>query len=178
VDLTFSDDAVREIARDAERVNRALENIGARACTRSSSGSSKTSRSRDRKTRAAPSRLEWRTSAPRSPTWSATRTCPVTSFRRRLPGRAALVALLFPLAAACGKKGDPQPPLPRGPAAIRDLAVEQEGSDAVLTFTYPDRLMNGDPLRDVASLEIYRVVDPSPALVTTRPPAPRGPAPA
>jgi ATP-dependent HslUV protease ATP-binding subunit HslU len=30
VDLKFSDDAVREIARDAERVNRALENIGAR----------------------------------------------------------------------------------------------------------------------------------------------------
>ena len=30
VDLSFSDDAIREIARDAERVNRALENIGAR----------------------------------------------------------------------------------------------------------------------------------------------------
>jgi len=30
VDLSFSDDAVGEIARDAERVNRALENIGAR----------------------------------------------------------------------------------------------------------------------------------------------------
>jgi ATP-dependent HslUV protease ATP-binding subunit HslU len=30
VDLSFSDEAVREIARDAERVNRALENIGAR----------------------------------------------------------------------------------------------------------------------------------------------------
>ncbi|HTD52341.1 MAG TPA: ATP-dependent protease ATPase subunit HslU [Thermoanaerobaculia bacterium] len=30
VELQFSDDAVREIARDAERVNRALENIGAR----------------------------------------------------------------------------------------------------------------------------------------------------
>src|SRR5512141_266476 len=30
VDLAFTDDAVREIARDAERVNRALENIGAR----------------------------------------------------------------------------------------------------------------------------------------------------
>ncbi|MCA1580492.1 MAG: ATP-dependent protease ATPase subunit HslU [Acidobacteria bacterium] len=30
VDLQFSDDAVREIARDAERVNRLLENIGAR----------------------------------------------------------------------------------------------------------------------------------------------------
>src|ERR1700694_2842668 len=30
VDLDFSEDAVREIARDAERVNRSLENIGAR----------------------------------------------------------------------------------------------------------------------------------------------------
>jgi ATP-dependent HslUV protease ATP-binding subunit HslU len=30
VELTFTDEAVREIARDAERVNRALENIGAR----------------------------------------------------------------------------------------------------------------------------------------------------
>jgi ATP-dependent HslUV protease ATP-binding subunit HslU len=30
VDLSFSDEAVREIARDAERVTRALENIGAR----------------------------------------------------------------------------------------------------------------------------------------------------
>jgi len=30
VDLDFSEDAIREIARDAERVNRALENIGAR----------------------------------------------------------------------------------------------------------------------------------------------------
>ncbi len=87
--------------------------------------------------------------------------------------RAALAALLV-LAAACGKKGDPQPPLPRGPAAISDLAVLQEGEEAVLTFSYPDRLMNGDPLRDVASLEIYRAADPSPALTTTRPAA-RGP---
>jgi ATP-dependent HslUV protease ATP-binding subunit HslU len=30
VDLEFSEDSIREIARDAERVNRALENIGAR----------------------------------------------------------------------------------------------------------------------------------------------------
>ena len=30
VDLSFSEDAIGEIARDAERVNRALENIGAR----------------------------------------------------------------------------------------------------------------------------------------------------
>ena len=30
MDLGFSEEAIREIARDAERVNRALENIGAR----------------------------------------------------------------------------------------------------------------------------------------------------
>ena len=30
VDLQFSEEAIREIARDAERVNRSLENIGAR----------------------------------------------------------------------------------------------------------------------------------------------------
>ena len=30
MDLSFSEEAIGEIARDAERVNRALENIGAR----------------------------------------------------------------------------------------------------------------------------------------------------
>lgn len=85
---------------------------------------------------------------------------------------------MLPLAVACGKKGDPTPPLPRGPAAVSDLAVEQEGSEAVLTFSYPDRMMNGDPLRDVASIEIYRVVDPSPVIVAARPATSRGPAPA
>ena len=60
------------------------------------------------------------------------------------------------LALACGKKGDPQPPLPRGPNAVKDLAVEQEGDDAVLTFSFPDRLQTGTPLTDLASIEVYR----------------------
>ena len=70
------------------------------------------------------------------------------------------------LALACGKKGDPQPPLPRGPNAVKDLAVEQEGDDAVLTFTFPDRLQTGTPLTDLGSIEVYRVVNPSAALTT------------
>jgi hypothetical protein len=76
---------------------------------------------------------------------------------------------------SCGKKGDPMPPFPRGPVAVSDLAVEQEGADAVLTFSYPDRLMNGEPLRDVAAIEIYRATDPSPALAR-RPTPSKGPA--
>ena len=51
---------------------------------------------------------------------------------------------------ACGKKAIRQPPLPRGPRAVSDLAVEQEGGEAVLTFSYPDRLLTGAPLTDLA----------------------------
>jgi hypothetical protein len=84
-----------------------------------------------------------------------------------------LAALLLALVSAgllsCGKKGDPQPPLPRGPNAVSDLAVEQEGGDAVLTFSFPDRLLTGSPLRDLETIEIYRLVNPSSALTSPRP---------
>lgn len=70
------------------------------------------------------------------------------------------------------------PPFPRGPVAASDLAVEQEGAEAVLTFSYPDRLMNGEPLRDVAAIEIYRAADLPAAMTKPRPtPARGGPAP-
>jgi hypothetical protein len=89
----------------------------------------------------------------------------------------ALAAVVL-FAVTCGKRGDPQPPFPRGPRAIRDLAVEQIAADAVLTFTYPDRLLDGSPLTDLAAIEIWRVVNPSPALVATpRPGAPAGSSP-
>lgn len=48
----------------------------------------------------------------------------------------------------------------------------------VLTFSYPDRLVTGEPLTDLAAIEIYRVLDPSPTLTAPRPgagPAPSGP---
>src|SRR5512143_987165 len=146
-------------------------------CTRSSSVSSRTSRSPAPRIPAARSRSAWTTSARRSPTSSATRTCPVTSCRRSFRRATLAAALLVLLAAACGKKGDPMPPFPRGPNAVSDLTVEQEGAEAVLTFSYPDRLMNGEPLRDIASIEIYRVSDPSPAIAPAKPPAAHRPSP-
>ena len=79
-------------------------------------------------------------------------------------------------ALACGKKGDPQPPLPRGARAVSDLAVEQEGDDAVLRFSFPDRLLTGDPLTDLDSIEIYRV-DKPPAELTAPRHAAAGPQP-
>jgi hypothetical protein len=53
--------------------------------------------------------------------------------------------------------------------------VEQEAGEAVLVFSYPDRLVSGQPLTDLDSIEVYRAVNVSPA-VTTRA-APSGPAP-
>jgi hypothetical protein len=85
----------------------------------------------------------------------------------RAAGR-ALAALAVLGIVACGKKGDPQPPLPRGPRAVSDLAVEQEGDDAVLTFSFPDRLLTGAPLTDLDSIEILRVVRPPPELTAPR----------
>ena len=82
--------------------------------------------------------------------------------------RLAICLLLASTSLACGKKGDPQPPLPRGPNAVKDLAVEQEGQEAVLTFSFPDRLLTGGPLTDLDSIEVYRVVNPSPDLTTPR----------
>jgi hypothetical protein len=86
--------------------------------------------------------------------------------------RSFRVALIVSLVASvsCGKKGDPQPPLPRGPRAVTDLAVEQEGDDAVLTFSFPDRLLTGAPLTDLDAIEVYRVVRPSPSLTEPRRP--------
>jgi hypothetical protein len=81
---------------------------------------------------------------------------------------ASAVLLLLSLGLGCGKKGDPQPPLPRGPHSVSDLAVEQEGDDAVLTFTFPDRLLTGAPLTDLSSIEVYRVIKPSAALTEPR----------
>jgi hypothetical protein len=85
-----------------------------------------------------------------------------------------LLFVLLTLAAGCGKKGDPQAPLPRGPRAVSDLSAEQEGGEAVLTFSYPDRLLTGQPLTDLESIEIYRVINPSPALTSSPKPAAAG----
>ncbi|HEY1435346.1 MAG TPA: hypothetical protein VGG65_08220 [Thermoanaerobaculia bacterium] len=66
--------------------------------------------------------------------------------------------------------------MPRGPNAVTSLAVEQEGDDAILTFPFPDRLMNGAPLTDLASIEVYRVDHAPPGLTAPRRSA-AGPAP-
>ncbi|HTO86978.1 MAG TPA: hypothetical protein VMR54_05545 [Thermoanaerobaculia bacterium] len=97
--------------------------------------------------------------------------------RRPVRPAGLVLALAFWIGAgvACGKKGDPAPPLPRGPRAVSDLAIDQEGGEAVLTFSYPDRLLTGAPLTDLQAIEVYRVLGASPSIGTSRPKAPSGP---
>ena len=117
-------------------------------------------------------------SEPRSPNWSRTKTsrgtCCDGGSRELSPGRTLLALALLVAAGGCGKKGDPSPPLPRGANAIKDLAVEQEGGAAVLTFSYPDRLSNGQLLTDLTAIEIFRLAGATPAMAGPPAPAPGG----
>lgn len=84
----------------------------------------------------------------------------------RRPAAALLAGLLAGLliASACGKKGDPLPPLSTRPARTTDLAVEQTGETAELTFSYPSQRVDGTPLRDIDRIEVYRMENPAAGL--------------
>ncbi|MCU0256775.1 MAG: hypothetical protein MUF60_08515 [Vicinamibacterales bacterium] len=75
------------------------------------------------------------------------------SARRRV--RAALALLTVVVAAACGKKGPPLPPLQRVPAEIKDVAARRIGDEAYVTFTVPSTNVAGDTPADVVRVDVY-----------------------
>lgn len=74
---------------------------------------------------------------------------------RRL-GVALLATAVVVTAASCGIKSRPQPPLIRVADTTRDLSVFQEGSQAVLGWSYPSSTTAGDPLPDLEAVEVWR----------------------
>lgn len=82
--------------------------------------------------------------------------------RAREPGgsylrlQAALLLLL--LTAACGKIGEPLPPLIRIPGPIVDLAARQQGAEVILAWTVPHLNTDGSMATTLASIEIYRAI--------------------
>jgi len=78
---------------------------------------------------------------------------------------AALVVLTL-TSAGCGKKGPPLPPLRYVPAPTKDLAVQQRGTQLLLTFTYPKTTPSGAALTSVTSVEVWEMARQAP------PPAP------
>lgn len=71
-------------------------------------------------------------------------------------------ALLLIAAVACGKRGDPRPPVPIIPKATSDLVVTQRGTKVILTWSYPSLTMAGKSLTDVRRVVVYRASEELP----------------
>jgi len=77
--------------------------------------------------------------------------------------RPAQILAIFPfpfsillLTAGCGAPGDPVPPSPPIPAAIKDLTAHQAGDGAQLSFTLPSNSISGEKLPAPPAVEILR----------------------
>ncbi len=165
VDLGFSEEAIGEIARDAERVNRALENIGARRLHTilerlledisfaGPENAGKSIRIELADVQGALADLVKDEDLSR-----------YVLVSRRGSARRRSLALQSPILSPAARRATRSRRCREGPNAVTDLAVEQEGDDAVLTFSFPDRLLTGAPLTDLESIEVFRVVNAPPGL--------------
>jgi hypothetical protein len=61
---------------------------------------------------------------------------------------------VFLLAIGCGAPGEPAPPTPLVPVAIKDLAAQQVGDAVELAFTMPPRTVSGERLTEAPAIEI------------------------
>ncbi len=76
---------------------------------------------------------------------------------------AALVVLLL----ACGKRGDPHPPVPVIPKATSDLVVAQRGTKLILSWSFPSLTISGQKLGGIRREVVYRYTEELPV---TQPP--------
>lgn len=68
------------------------------------------------------------------------------------------MALVLCLAvAACGRKGDPLPPLRYIPIAATDFTVRQQGSELILGLSYPQSTTGGQVLPGLERVEIWQL---------------------
>ncbi|HYC60825.1 MAG TPA: hypothetical protein VEK79_14780 [Thermoanaerobaculia bacterium] len=66
-------------------------------------------------------------------------------------------------AAACGKRGDPRPPVPIIPKATTDLLVTQRADQVILSWSYPALTTAGRSLTEIRRISIFRYVEELPA---------------
>jgi hypothetical protein len=66
-----------------------------------------------------------------------------------------LASLLFSVS-GCGVPGEPTPPSPPIPIAVKDLAARQVGDGVLLTFTPPGKSTMGEHLQGLPTLEVMR----------------------
>lgn len=77
--------------------------------------------------------------------------------------RSKLLVAVALLALACGKRGDPRPPVPIIPQATSDLSVTQRADQVILSWSYPALTTAGKSLTDVRRISIFRYVEELPA---------------
>jgi hypothetical protein len=75
--------------------------------------------------------------------------------------RKSLAALLL-LVIACGKRGDPRPPVPVIPKATSDLLVTQRADQLILSWSYPSLTTAGRSLTDIRRISIFRYIEELP----------------
>src|SRR5260221_3214047 len=81
-----------------------------------------------------------------------------------------LGALLLIVLSACGKRGDPHPPVPVIPQATNDLVVAQRGDKVLLSWSYPSMTTAGKRLGAIPRLVLYRYVVEVPVAPPRPPP--------
>jgi hypothetical protein len=72
---------------------------------------------------------------------------------------------------ACGKRGDPKPPVPVIPQATTDLVVTQRADKVLLTWTYPSLTTAGKSLTDIRRITVLRYVEDLPVAPAGREPS-------
>jgi hypothetical protein len=77
-----------------------------------------------------------------------------------------LLILLALAALACGKRGDPHPPVPVIPKATADLLVAQRGPKVLLSWGYPSLTTAGKSMTGIKRIVVWRSIEESPAAQT------------
>jgi hypothetical protein len=75
--------------------------------------------------------------------------------------------MLALLLMACGKRGDPHPPVPVIPQATSDLVVAQRGAKVILSWSFPSLSTAGQKLGAIRRVVLYRTIEELPV---TQPP--------
>ena len=81
------------------------------------------------------------------------------------------IAALVLVCLACGKRGDPHPPVPIIPQATTDLVVAQRGSKVLLSWAYPALTTAGKSLSGIRRVVVYRAIEPFPVVQPPEPAA-------
>ena len=77
--------------------------------------------------------------------------------------RQVLAVLVIAGSIACGKRGDPRPPVPVIPKATTDLVVTQRADQVILSWSYPSLTTAGRSLTDIRRISVFRYVEELPA---------------